>query len=110
MFENHISPEIMADQNAVAGAAPEGSGLKHESSYGEGSAEKKKKEDPTEKAIEFVRNTLQKYSFDNRGNEIVEQYEDCNTMIQHLDTLHTAIIQKHEADFVLGYKDHMVRI
>lgn len=57
-----------------------------------------------------MRNTLQKYSFDNRGNEIVEQYEDCNTMIQHLDTLHTAIIQKHEADFVLGYKDHMVRI
>ena len=110
VFENHISPEIMADQNAGAVAAPNESALKHESSFGDGSAEKKKKEDPTEKAIEFVRNTLQKYSFDNRGNEIVEHYEDCNTMIQHLDTLHSAIIQKHEADFVLGYKDHMVRI
>lgn len=27
-----------------------------------------------------------------------------------MDTLHTAIIQKHEADFVVSYKDHMVTI
>ena len=27
-----------------------------------------------------------------------------------MDTLHTAIIQKHEADFVVSYKDHMVMI
>ena len=31
-------------------------------------------------------------------------------MLQELDTLHSAIMQKHEADFVLSYKDHMMQV
>ena len=76
VFQNHISPEILADKTAAKESA-----ANQESSMADGSQEKKKKEDPTEKALEFVRNTLHKYSFDNRGNEIVEHYEDVNTMI-----------------------------
>ena len=31
-------------------------------------------------------------------------------MLGQLDTLHTAIIQKHEADFVVSYKEHMIKV
>ena len=46
----------------------------------------------------------------NRGDEIVQTYDQVNDVLGQLDSLHTAIIQKHEADFVLSYKDHMLRV
>ena len=30
--------------------------------------------------------------------------------MEELDTLHTAIVQKHEADFIVTYKDHMMHV
>ena len=30
--------------------------------------------------------------------------------MEDLDTLHSAIVQKHEADFIVTYKDHMVQV
>ena len=66
--------------------------------------------DPTEQAIYDVQQTLSKFSMDNKGDEIVKTYEGVNEVLKDLDTLHTAIIQKHEADFVVGYKDHMVMV
>lgn len=37
-------------------------------------------------------------------------YESVQDLITQLDTLHTAIIQKHEADYLASYKDHMLRV
>lgn len=40
----------------------------------------------------------------------MQTYEEVNEVIEELDDLHSAIIQKHEADYVLSYKDHMVKV
>ena len=31
-------------------------------------------------------------------------------MLTQLDSIHTAIIQKHEADFISSYKEHMLKV
>jgi len=66
--------------------------------------------DPSEQAVYFVQKTLAKYTLDDKNNEIVQTYNGVNDLLHQLDALHTAIIQRHEADFVVGYKDHMVMI
>ena len=48
--------------------------------------------DPTEQAIYDVKQTLSKFSMDNKGDEIVKTYEGVNEVLRDLDTLHTAII------------------
>ena len=45
-----------------------------------------------------------------KADEIVQTYDEVNEVLKELDDLHAAIIQKHEADFVISYKDHMVRV
>lgn len=60
-------------------------------------------------AAREVKQTLGKYNETNK-EEIVECYEQVNDLIHHLDTLHSAIIQKHQADFITSYKDHMVKV
>lgn len=53
--------------------------------------------------------TLGKFNEENK-EEIVQTYAEVNDMIHQLDTLHSAIIQKHQADFIASYKDHMVKV
>lgn len=61
-------------------------------------------------AMEQVHEVLSKCSLVDQADEIEETYGQVNDVIQQLDNLHTAIISKHEADFVVSYKQHMVRI
>lgn len=42
--------------------------------------------------------------------EIVETYQRIQGVLGDLDTLHTAIIQKHETDFMMSYKEHMLKV
>lgn len=44
------------------------------------------------------------------GALIVSTYEQIRDMIAQLDGLHTCIIQKHEADYLNSYKEHMLRV
>ena len=53
---------------------------------------------------------LAKFGLEGRGDEIAQTYDRVNEVLQELDTLHSAIMQKHEADFVLSYKDHMMQV
>ena len=43
-------------------------------------------------------------------DDIQQTYEQVNRVLEDLDTLHSAIVQKHEADFIVTYKDHMVQV
>ena len=43
-------------------------------------------------------------------DDIQQTYDQVNEVLEQLDTLHSAIVQKHEADFVVTYKDHMMHV
>ena len=66
--------------------------------------------DPSKAALQEVKDTLGNYTTEDRVDDIVNTYEEVNVVLADLDTLHTAIIQKHEADFIISYKDHMSKI
>ena len=60
-------------------------------------------------ALKEVKETLGQYN-EEAKEEIVHTYDQVNELITHLDTLHSAIIQKHQADFISSYKEHMVKV
>ena len=66
--------------------------------------------DIADRAAKEMGETLEKYTSVDNAKAIEENYEGIHNVIHQLDTLHSAIIQKHEADFVSSYKDHMVRV
>ena len=43
-------------------------------------------------------------------DEIITTYNRVQDVLTQLDTIHTAIIQKHEADFIMSYKEHMLKV
>ena len=44
------------------------------------------------------------------SDDIQVTYDKMNDVMEKLDTLHSAIVQKHEADFIVTYKDHMMHV
>ena len=67
-------------------------------------------QDPAYQAVNEIAQTMDKYTKEPKADDLVQTYEEVNEVLQQLDTLHEAIIMKHEADFVVSYKDHMAEV
>lgn len=45
-----------------------------------------------------------------RSNDIESTYNNLQDLLNEMESLQTAMMQKHEADFVAAYKDHMLKV
>ena len=43
-------------------------------------------------------------------NAIKDDHEELEMLLESIDNVNNAIIQKHESDFIQSYKDHMLRV
>lgn len=64
---------------------------------------------PEQQAMNQLKNTLGQFN-DKTYQDIVVTYDHMQELLTQLDSIHTAIIQKHEADFISSYKEHMLKV